>query len=423
MEAFSGLRARNKENNKVISESLETKCKDETLTVRIWAFISRIVSMKTKNRSQILVIAILSLTSAFSWFYLTNKAHRDREWEDSYHREMGARVREKMENSLHLDPEDHDWMATQGIRVQQHTAPVETGVSLPPGDSLHIAIMMPFLDHYPLSAAHYISMLEWITIYSTVKIHFHVITNEESKDYVDQIMEKVNSTSNCIYDYEMLYFDQMIEYTRQNICPETAKSEEYCDLLIGRVTPLLFPWLFPSLSYILYVDKHIIFHDDVGKLYDEFLNMDEDEAIGMVQEQSLKYLRAFGSYHLKNPTTKLGRPPGKGSPGFNPDLMVMDLVKLRKDSSYKAMIHELKISVLLKKYSMHLDEELPDLGEILNLIAAEKPQMFHKLSCEWNKSAHTGHDPLSSQFLDCLPENKKNKRGVKATNKNPNHRK
>ena len=77
----------------------------------------------------------------------------------------------------------------------------------------------------------------------------------------------------------MLYFDQMIEYTRQNICPETAKSEvfniliwlyyfhpvivkwpiyiwqEYCDLLIGRVTPLLFPWLFPSLSYILYVDK------------------------------------------------------------------------------------------------------------------------------------------------------------------------
>ena len=167
--------------------------------------------------------------------------------------------------------------------------------------------------------------------------------------------------------------------------------------------------------------RHIIFHDDVGKLYDEFLNMDEDEAIGMVQEQTLKYLRAFGSYHVKSPTTKLGRPPGKGSPGFNPDLMVMDLVKLRRDTTFKSMIHELKISVLLKKYSMHLDEELPDLGEILNLIAAEKPQMFHKLSCEWNKSANTGHDPLSSQFLDCLPENK-NKKEVKATNKNPNHR-
>ena len=70
-------------------------------------------------------------------------APRDREYEEAYHRAMGERVREKMENSLHLEPEDHDWMATQGIRV--HTA-TEARVSLPPGDSLHIAIMMPFLD-------------------------------------------------------------------------------------------------------------------------------------------------------------------------------------------------------------------------------------------------------------------------------------
>ena len=91
----------------------------------------------------------------------------------------------------------------------------------------------------------------------------------------------MNATSNCNYDYEMLYFDQMIDYARENICPDTAQSEvsktnqalynivkhcqallacliywqEYCDMLIGRVTPLLFPWLFPSLAYILYVDK------------------------------------------------------------------------------------------------------------------------------------------------------------------------
>ena len=89
--------------------------------------------------------------------------------------------------------------------------------------------------------------------------------------------------------------------------------------------------------------RHIIFHDDVGKLYNEFLNMDQDESIGMVQEQTLKYLRAFGSYHIKSPSTKLGRPPSKGSPGFNPDLMVMDLVKLRTDNSFKSMIHELKV--------------------------------------------------------------------------------
>ena len=84
---------------------------------------------------------------------------------------------------------------------------------------------------------------------------------------------QVNYTSNCNYDYEMLYFDHLIDFTRQNLCPDLSKSEvsyqqnlditenfyvifqEYCDLLIGRVTPLLFPWLFPSLTYILYIDK------------------------------------------------------------------------------------------------------------------------------------------------------------------------
>ena len=87
----------------------------------------------------------------------------------------------------------------------------------------------------------------------------------------------------------------------------------------------------------------------MGKLYNEFLHMDEDESIGMVQEQTLKYMRAFGSYHIKSPSTKLGRPPSKGNPGFNPDLMVMDLVKLRADTSYKSMIHELKVNIRIQQ--------------------------------------------------------------------------
>merc|ERR1712062_269023 len=123
---------------------------------------------------------------------------------------------------------------------------------------------MPFIDHNPLAAAHYITMLEWITIYSSVRIHFHIITNEESSEFVDQIMLKVNFTSNCNYDYEMLYLDD----------------------IISKLTPLLFPWLLQNLYYVVYVDKHITFHDDVGKLYNEFLKFSSKESIGMVQEQT-----------------------------------------------------------------------------------------------------------------------------------------
>ena len=88
-----------------------------------------------------------------------------------------------------------------------------------------------------------------------------------------------------------------------------------------------------------------MFHDDVGKLYNEILKMDPEESIGMVQEQTLKYFRAFGSHQVKSPGTKLGRPPSQGNPGFNPDLMVMDLVKLRTNPTYKSMIHELKVDI------------------------------------------------------------------------------
>ena len=108
-----------------------------------------------------------------------------------YHMMMGERIREKMEQQQHLDEEDHDWIRSMGFEVHQVKHEATTEVNIPPGDSLHIALMIPFLDQYPISSAHYIAMLEWITRYSSVKIHFHVITNKESGEYVDQIMHKV----------------------------------------------------------------------------------------------------------------------------------------------------------------------------------------------------------------------------------------
>lgn len=432
MEAPSGLRSRNREDSlKIFRLDDEKQIPGDRVSVvslRVWAFLLKVLSMNQRKSSQLLMLLCLGLTSSVSWLYLRQAGERssysEQDWED-YHHEMGRRVREKVEMSSSLDPEEHTWLRSAGYEIH-HEPVVKT--HLPPEDSLHIAIMMPFIDHNPLAAAHYITMLEWITIYSSVRIHFHIITNEESSEFVDQIMLKVNFTSNCNYDYEMFYLDEIINYSQTNLCPDLVKSEEYCDLLIGRLTPLLFPWLFPNLYYIVYVDKHITFHDDVGKLYNEFLKFGSKESIAMVQEQSPKYLRSFGSHHVKSPGSKLGRPPRQGNPGYNPDLMVMDLVKLRVEPSYKALIHELKISLLLRKYTFHLEENTPDLGEVLNLISAEKPEMFHKLSCEWNKSAQKGHDPLSIEFLDCLPDqtgtsasgsgNEKQK--IKATNNKPN---
>ena len=56
---------------------------------------------------------------------------------------MGRRVREKMEMASSLDQEEHSWLRSAGYEIH-HEPVVKT--HLPPEDSLHIAIMMPFID-------------------------------------------------------------------------------------------------------------------------------------------------------------------------------------------------------------------------------------------------------------------------------------
>ena len=73
----------------------------------------------------------------------------------------------------------------------------------------------------------------------------------------------------------------------------------------------------------------MVFQDDIGKLWSVLRKMKESECVAAAPEQSNAYLRAFAGWHRVNPSTRLGKPPPDGRPGFNPDLMVMDLAKLR----------------------------------------------------------------------------------------------
>ena len=73
MEAFSGLRARNRDSNRGLIEEYDSKCKQEPLTVRFRAFISSLINMKQRKGSQLFILVILSITSTLSWYYLNTK--------------------------------------------------------------------------------------------------------------------------------------------------------------------------------------------------------------------------------------------------------------------------------------------------------------------------------------------------------------
>ena len=253
-----------------------------------------------------------------------------------------------------------------------------------------------------ISLSRYITTLEWILIYSTVPVSFHVITNTDSLPYVDKIFEKVNKTANCEFAVEVATLADIVERMTSTICPKMTVSEEFCDILMGKMTPLLFPYLFPDLDHVVYVDRNLVFQDNIGHLWRIVQKMKKSkEAIAMAPEQTNTYMRAFGSWQRVNPSTRLGRPPPDGRPGFNPDLILMDLEKLRASASYKTYFNERRLNKLMKNYLYHSTEEIPTLGDMVNLMAADQEHLFLTLGCEWNRNSKSSTDVLDKKFNTC----------------------
>ena len=96
-------------------------------------------------------------------------------------------------------------------------------------------------------------------IYSTVPITFHVITNEDSVPYVTKVLDKLNETSECDFTKQILTLSEIIQRSNNDICPKLGVRSEFCEIVMGNMTPLLFPWLFPHLDHAIYIDRNMVF--------------------------------------------------------------------------------------------------------------------------------------------------------------------
>ena len=253
-------------------------------------------------------------------------------------------------------------------------------------------------------------------MYSTVPLTFHVITNTDSVEYVDRIFARVNLTASVDFKTDVLTLADIMDRTANDICPKMTMSEEFCDILMGKMTPLLFPYLFPKLDHAIYVDRKLMFQEDVGMLYKVLENMRKTKAaIAMAPEQSNTYMRAFAGWQRVHQATKLGRPPPDGKPGYNPDLIVMDLEKLRASVSYKSYFNEVRLNKLVRQYLYHSVGETPSIGDMVNLMAADDESLFHGLGCEWNRNSKGSTDLLDKKYNVCP-----NVHHIKVWNGNPN---
>jgi len=275
---------------------------------------------------------------------------------------------------------------------------------LPDGKRVEVVIAMPFLDVNPLAANTYLQTLEWILIYSTVPITFHVITNEDSVPYVTKVLDKLNETSECDFTKQILTLSEIILRSNNEICPKLGVRSEFCEIVMGNMTPLLFPWLFTNLDHAIYVDRNMVFQADIGLLYNEVDKLKKlKQGVAVAHEQTNAYMRAFSGWQKINPGTKLGRPPPDGKPGYNPDLILMDLDKLRASKLYRSYFNEPKLNRLVKNYVYHSKESVPSLGDMVNIMAADSADaLFLTLGCQWNRLPDKrSNDILYKKFNTC----------------------
>lgn len=117
----------------------------------------------------------------------------------------------------------------------------------------------------------------------------------------------------------------------------------------------------------------------------------------MSPEQSKTYMEAFSSWQELNPNTKLGRPPPNGKPGYNPDLILLDMQKLRSSTKFKSYLDEKKLNEIMKKYLYKISGDGLNLGDMINLIAADSNDLIWNLGCEWNRLAKKSTDLIDKK--------------------------
>ena len=57
------------------------------------------------------------------------------------------------------------------------------------------------------------------------------------------------------YRFEVLTLAEIVDTMSESVCPSLLASDTFCDVLMGKMTPLMFPYLFPQLDHAIFVDR------------------------------------------------------------------------------------------------------------------------------------------------------------------------
>ncbi|XP_057378934.1 uncharacterized protein LOC130700957 [Daphnia carinata] len=261
-----------------------------------------------------------------------------------------------------------------------------TLASLKAGITVHVSMLLLFISTDPHASANVKDTIMWILVHSSAPIHFHILSDRNSIAVIDTIMTRVERRADCrfVYTIEAIdsVYEQLLDHLKTNV--PNLKIDAVKDHVATQMLPLILPWHYDHLGRMIFIGNNIKFRADIVELYEHFDRFKPQQGIGLTLVQNAKFAAAFSVHRYLQPNSNLGLSPPHGWPGFNTELMLLNLKEMRQTNFFKRYLDLENQFPILMKYDFKSRHILPQMDEWLTLVGVEKPELFFTLPCQWN---------------------------------------
>ncbi|XP_064460107.1 xyloside xylosyltransferase 1-like [Ornithodoros turicata] len=241
------------------------------------------------------------------------------------------------------------------------------------------------------------------------KVRRYLVTDADSQEAAIQVLQDASGLSSVdiLVDFLRIYdvlhpMQDIMQYMREYFSPD--RSEYFSEAL--SLISLGLHRVFRSEMRVISLGIDLSLKSDISLLHRHFSLFGDAAVMGMAHEQQPVYRYILREYRKLNPGTKCGEAPGKGFPGFNSGVVLLDLGRIRSSTFYQSFLREQAVKKLTAKYfsSGHLGDQ-----GFYTLLYCEHPELFYVLPCAWNRQLcqwwkDNGYGSVLNDYHNCTGE-------------------
>ncbi|KPP76599.1 hypothetical protein Z043_104042 [Scleropages formosus] len=251
------------------------------------------------------------------------------------------------------------------------------------------------------------SMVKHGSFFDREVLVFHFVSDDASRRLAEKMLPEL--LTGASFHYEVVFHDvallteklfPIVEAMQKHF---SAGSGAYYSDAIFFLSVAMHRIMSSDLKCILQLDLDLQFRSNIRDLFQEFDSFPSGAVIGIVREMQPVYRHTFWQYRKENPKSKVGDPPPDGKPGFNSGVMLLHLEAMRHSALYNQLLEPKRVAELAEQY--HFRGHLGD-QDFFTMIGMEHPDLFHPLSCGWNRQLCTwwrehGYGDIFESYYRC----------------------